>query len=204
MKTLSTICNGRLGDKFRLELKSNVEQDDSMTSISTNKLTLKGSLELIDSTATFKNTLETADLALLINDEVVAKLTFCLDFADSNKLAVADIEHFYNSDQVILDVELRLSLHDNNESNYLLNSSLKDKVIIPVIKEDEDLCLYLAAERDNDVIKCSIGYNTTPDLLEYKVDDAELVKLNSTNFVVKLDELEEHNKHYISVRRKVK
>lgn len=136
-----------------------------------------------------------ACLSILFDNEVVEKKYLDLDFKTYNQVMIEYKYESYNEDVLSSHIKGRLEIND--ESNYLIDTEIESRLIIPSLKPDP-LFITLTGENLNNTINCHIVYNIEPDYMQYKTNNQDWTLLDSNNFSVPIVPINQ----YIQVRGK--
>lgn len=170
-------CNGRLGEHFTLGVTTSVYDEEIYGRKGIKiKVHLKHDEHKEPDVQLFKGE---ASVKLRINDIPVAKDTVYIDTVKSDDTGLLTyITHIAQSDKAqALTIEAYLDV--DSESEYITNTTVRDKIKIPAISSDR-LYLTLTLRESDEIAYCSISTNTKYDFLEYKIDDTKWVKLEDT------------------------
>lgn len=176
MEEILKACEGKLGQYYKLALRTKLEKDEI-----NNKNILNIRVRMIQETNTEPTLVckNKAIIKLYINDEFVDKSFVDINFTNKNNLLLYTYKKdMYNKETVISNIKIILEVSE--ESNYLETSEIKQNFIIPPVKEDK-LFIDLVHTIRNNTVYCLANFNINPDLLEYKVNQNDWIKLDIEN-----------------------
>lgn len=179
----SIVMNGRLGEYFKLYLRTKVSKDDLYNHLSIRARIVKDKdnipYKLIDET---KFLIENATIYIKIKGDVVLKKSIDLDFINLDNIVLG----IYNTNilnRELLNLDISAELVINDKSNYLTSTEMKSIAILTPIVE-ERLFIDLDMTEKPSTLYFTVKTTITPDFIEYKVNDLYWKPLTADYFEI--------------------
>jgi hypothetical protein len=179
MDEIFEICKGRLGQYYKLALKTKIEKEPIEGK---NILNIRLRMLQITKPEPVLICKNKAIVKLYLNNEFIDKFPVEINFTNTDTLTLCNYtKGLFNQDTVLNKIKLVLEV--NEESGYLETTEINQTISIIPPKEDKLFIDLTSVDRSSSVY-CLAIYNIKPLFLEYKVDQNPWTKLdlNSPNF----------------------
>jgi hypothetical protein len=198
MNEIDTYFNGRLGNSFKLYLRTKVISNKEFYNGS--QVNIRARIEKIGKLLDDEYlTNIPATIKILINNKVVYKDNIELDFKYNSSVSFM-YENIYNvSDTTKYNIKAILEVNDTTD--YINTTELSTSIILQPITSSK---MYISLDENNSIF--TVTTTLEPDFIEYKVNEDNWIKLESNSFKLDKDNIDKYiqarckynNKYYYS------
>ena len=180
-------CNGKLRDYYSLHLKVSNEEIGEV-----HKIGLR--LKLVRNKPVYNTDIDTS-IKLLENqvtvrlraaDKVLVKKSIPIDFSSdlTSSIVLLDYSYEISNEQPMIMNYYGDIIIDNDDSNYLMSSSLRADLFLKPLKNPRLFIDLDIESTDKKNIYFRVSHNTEADFFEFKIGELSWIKLDSNHFIL--------------------